>query len=440
MKGKWKGKEVDRAMYFPIHDVIIVEVTKRLYLRNIFYKEAMMNMEKYKIIHLPKEQWKNTVIPMSYTTHEYYDVKMEHVEKGYQINIEKTKCSFPISHYPEEYDFPDKLYQDFWQKAFAWGIVEEKDGKQELLACIETCPEEWSNRLIVTELWVKENIRRTGIGHALMAVAKEQARLEHRRAIILETQSCNVPAIGFYRHEGFELIGFDSCCYSNNDIERKEVRINLGYFLRKEKLSKEHIIIRREKEKEYHKVEQMVLQAFWNKYRVGCNEHLLVHKLRNDEVYVPQLSRIAEVNGEIAGAIFYARAKLLNDNKKKDILIFGPLCVAPQWQGCGVGGKLLEETLRLAKQEGFEGVIIFGEPDYYPLHGFQTCDKFRITTMEGKNFDGFMGIELVDGGLGDFGGKFWEPPVFRDLSEEENAEFTKNFKAPEKQKFPCQWD
>ncbi len=36
------------------------------------------------------------------------------------------------------------------------GIVEEKDGKQDLIACIETCPEEWSNRLIVTELWVHE--------------------------------------------------------------------------------------------------------------------------------------------------------------------------------------------------------------------------------------------------------------------------------------------
>lgn len=33
-----------------------------------------------------------------------------------------------------------------------------------------------------------------------------------------------------------------------------------------------------------------------------------------------------------------------------------------------------------------------GEPDYYPLHGFHTCDKFGITTMDGKNFDGFMGI------------------------------------------------
>ncbi len=81
------------------------------------------------------------------------------------------------------------------------GIVEEKDGKQDLIACIETCPEEWSNRLIVTELWVHEKIRRQGIGHALMAIAKEQAVLEHRRAIILETQSCNTARLLFIRRK-----------------------------------------------------------------------------------------------------------------------------------------------------------------------------------------------------------------------------------------------
>lgn len=41
-------------------------------------------------------------------------------------------------------------------------------------------------------------------------------------------------AIGFYLHEGFELIGFDTCCYTNNDMKRREVRINLGYFFHKE--------------------------------------------------------------------------------------------------------------------------------------------------------------------------------------------------------------
>ena len=129
-----------------------------------------------------------------------------------------------------------------------------------------------------------------------------------------------------------------------------------------------------------------------------------------------------------------------NSNMKKEILTFGPLCVLPEWQGCGIGGVLLEKTLELARQQEFEGVVIFGELDYYPLYGFKTCENFGITTIEGKNFDAFLGIELVEDGLAEFGGRFIEPKVFEELSEEENGEFTKNFSTSVKQKFPCQWD
>lgn len=101
----------------------------------------------------------------------------------------------------------------------------------EMLACIEVCPEEWSNRLVVMELWVSEELRRKGVGKRLMDKAKEVAVRQKRRAVILETQSCNTNAIGFYLHQGFELIGFDTCCYTNEDIARREVRVNLGFFL-----------------------------------------------------------------------------------------------------------------------------------------------------------------------------------------------------------------
>lgn len=399
-----------------------------------------MKIGEYEIIHLPKDQWEGTVIPMRYTTEEYYDVRIDNFGNGYKVSMEKSKFASPVTHYPEEYDFPDRLYQSHWEKAFAWGIVQDNAGEPELLACVETCPEEWSNRLIVTEFWVHEKLRRQGIGHALMAIAKEQAILEHRRAIILETQSCNVGAISFYRKEGFELIGFDSCCYSNRDLERKEVRLNLGSFWRKKhKLTKESITIRQEDKSEYHKTEEVALRAFWNRYQLGCDEHLLVHKLRSSDAYLPKLSRVAVVGNEIVGVICYSKAAIQNEGGAKEILTFGPLCVAPEWQGIGIGGILLDETLDLARNSGYEGIVFLGEPDYYPLHGFQTCDHFGITTVDGKNFDAFMGIELVEGGLKNFGGKFVEPDVFKDLSKEENEEFTKQFNPPDKQKFPCQW-
>ena len=86
----------------------------------------------------------------------------------------------------------------------------------------------------VTNIAVRSDHRGKGIGKRLMDKAKEVALRQERRAIILETQSCNTNAIGFYLHQGFELIGFDTCCYTNNDIGRREVRINLGYFFHRE--------------------------------------------------------------------------------------------------------------------------------------------------------------------------------------------------------------
>jgi ribosomal protein S18 acetylase RimI-like enzyme len=115
----------------------------------------------------------------------------------------------------------------------------------ELVAVIETAQELWSNRLRITELWVKEKYRKQRIGHALIEMAKQQAIKERFRAIILETQSCNVNAIDFYLHEGFSLIGMDTCCYKNNDLQRKEVRLEFGWFPEeKERLNGEETEVR----------------------------------------------------------------------------------------------------------------------------------------------------------------------------------------------------
>ena len=168
-------------------------------------------MNEYKIIRLPKEEWKGTPIMMRYTTEEYFDLEKTEGPNSFSVKMVKKKFDTSVTHTPEEYDFPDSLYQDHWEKAEAFGIVSEENGKKKLMACIEICPEEWSNRLMVTELWVADELHRQGIGTALMNVAKEQAKFQNRRAIILETQSCNVRAISFYRSQGFELIDYDSC-------------------------------------------------------------------------------------------------------------------------------------------------------------------------------------------------------------------------------------
>ena len=185
-----------------------------------------------KIVALPKDKWKCTPIPLVTRSDSFYDIEIAPLDReGCTVKIVRKPSEQQIIHTPEEYDFPDSLYQDHWEKAEGYGVVSDAG---ELLACIEVCPEEWSNRLMVTELWVCDELQKQGLGKRLMDKAKEIAVKQDRRAIILETQSCNTNAIGFYLHQGFELIGFDTCCYTNNDIGRREVRINLGFFFHRE--------------------------------------------------------------------------------------------------------------------------------------------------------------------------------------------------------------
>ncbi|MGN1370341.1 MAG: GNAT family N-acetyltransferase [Aristaeellaceae bacterium] len=194
----------------------------------VFEVLPTLEAPKYAIRHLPKERWKGTPIMMVTRSDSYFDVALSPMDdKGCTIQLVRKKAEKEIVHTPDEYDFPDRLYQDYWEDAEAYGILGEQG---ELLACIEVCPEDWSNRLMVTELWVSEACQKQGWGKRLMDKAKDIAREQGRRAVILETQSCNTNAIGFYLHQGFELIGFDTCCYTNQDIERREVRFNMGYF------------------------------------------------------------------------------------------------------------------------------------------------------------------------------------------------------------------
>ncbi|NLK28393.1 MAG: hypothetical protein GX306_08650 [Clostridiales bacterium] len=45
---------------------------------------------EYEIIHLPKEKWKGTIIPIGYITDQYYDVSVNRTDKGYIIELEKV--------------------------------------------------------------------------------------------------------------------------------------------------------------------------------------------------------------------------------------------------------------------------------------------------------------------------------------------------------------
>jgi len=197
-------------------------------IRKVYFKGNQMKKNGRNwdsdIILLDRVQWEGHQLMFRYTAHNYYDLVINQSDGSFKITLVKKPFDEPFYKTPDD---TDKLFQPWWDDVKAWGIIVN----EQIIAVIETAVEQWSNRLIVTELWIDDNHRRKGIATALMDIAKKRAIDENRRVLMLETQSCNEGAIAFYLHYGFELIGFDKCAYQNNDVDRKEVRINLGILI-----------------------------------------------------------------------------------------------------------------------------------------------------------------------------------------------------------------
>lgn len=201
----------------------------------------------------------------------------------------------------------------------------------------------------------------------------------------------------------------------------------------------ENLIIRSEEKKDYYFSELVAKRAFWNLHTPGCSEHYLVHRLRGDGSYIPELSRVAEYNRRIIGLIMYARAEVKSFSGSYEVLTFGPLCVDPEYQKMGVGGTLLDKTLELAGKTDFKAVVIYGEPEYYPRHGFSRCRDFSITAPDGSAPDPLMCRALEEKGLEEIHGIFREPPVYSDLPARKVDEFDLGFPFMKKLRLPGQW-
>ena len=77
---------------------------------------------------------------------------------------------------------------------------------------------DWNNTLWLHEFHIAAGHQRRGIGRRLMDELAERAAAAGLRAITLETQNTNVPAIRFYRAAGFAIEGVDVGFYTNDDL------------------------------------------------------------------------------------------------------------------------------------------------------------------------------------------------------------------------------
>lgn len=204
---------------------------------------------------------------------------------------------------------------------------------------------------------------------------------------------------------------------------------------------KDNIVIRSEEKGEYRKVENMVRESFWNVSRPGCMEHYVLHQLRKDAAFVPELDLVMEQNGELIGQNMFMRAWIAaDDGREIPIMTMGPICIAPQWKRKGYGKILLDYSLEKAKELGCGALCFEGNIDFYGKSGFREAGEFGIRyhgLPGGEDASFFLCKELIPGYLDGITGEYTTPEGYF-VDEKEAEEFDRQFPGKEKKKLPEQ--
>ena len=204
---------------------------------------------------------------------------------------------------------------------------------------------------------------------------------------------------------------------------------------------KEQYIIRLERKEEQREVENLVRESFWNVYRPGCLEHYVLHQLRQDKDFIPELDFVMEMDGKLIGQTMYMKASIqADDGRVIPIMTMGPIGIAPEYKRKGYGKILLDHSLEKAAQMGAGAVCFEGNIDFYGKSGFVEASTKGIRyhgVPEGEDASFFLCKELIPGYLDEITGVYSTPEGYF-VSEEETEEFDRSFPPKEKLKLPGQ--
>lgn len=128
------------------------------------------------------------------------------------------------------------------------------------------------------------------------------------------------------------------------------------------------LTLRQEKSADYSAISRINVRAFGER----LDEALIITLQRQHQAFDPELSLVAEVDGQPVGhALFSPRLiRLLSEDVRAVIL--GPIAVDPAHQGKGIGAALITEGHRVARSKGYGLSMLVGHPSYYPRFGYRT--------------------------------------------------------------------
>ena len=98
----------------------------------------------------------------------------------------------------------------------------------------------------------------------------------------------------------------------------------------------------------------------------------------------------------LIGAIIFSR--LTYDQDGRTVFLLGPVGVATDRQGAGVGQRLLAHGIAALRKNGVDVAVTYGDPNYYSKVGFQPItEEFARAPFKLKYPNGWLGQSLKDG-------------------------------------------
>ena len=206
-------------------------------------------------------------------------------------------------------------------------------------------------------------------------------------------------------------------------------------------MNKNDYVIRPERKEDHRIVEELVRESFWNVYRPGCLEHYVLHCLRSDPAFIPELDLVLEKDGRIIGQTIFMHAQVCSDSGAAvPILTMGPICITPEFQHQGYGRRLLDAALEKAASLNAGAVCFEGNIGFYGKSGFRFASSFGIRyhgLPEGADASFFLCKELKEGYLDGITGEY-TPPQGYFVDEKEADAFDALFPPKDKLKLPGQ--
>jgi len=157
-----------------------------------------------------------------------------------------------------------------------------------------------------------------------------------------------------------------------------------------------HFVVRPERAEDLTALKNLAARAF------GPGRFArTAHRVRESAPEVSFLSLTAWVEDELAGSI---RFTALTIGGSPGALQLGPLMVDARWTGQGCGKTLMTHGLELARNAGYELVLLVGDLPYYERVGFYFVPPGQITMPGPVDFTRLLAAELNPGALNEFNG------------------------------------